>query len=322
MMTDTKISIVIPVFNASQYIAETVESVISQTYTNWELILVNDGSLDDSGIICDRLSEKDERIRVFHQENSGVSTARNKGIELAKGEWIVFIDSDDYVDRNMLEVMLSNSKNMDLVVCPLKEFPTGKVKLWEEKTYSGLADTQADFKGLYSAGFYNSPCGKMYRCNLIKDLFPKDVSLGEDLLFNLSYMKNCGSIKAIESPMYFYRVLVVDSLTKKTRYDITKIWEKMLLAIYDAFDGDSNVMKCAQERFIDTMIYKYLILSKNKFYSIRERIKIMRLWRNSNLYADKYNVRLPVKHRMVWLLIRYRLFFLLCVVGLFYTPSE
>ena len=157
MMTDTKISIVIPVFNASQYIAETVESVISQTYTNWELILVNDGSLDDSGVICDRLSGKDERIRVFHQENSGVSTARNKGIELAKGEWIVFIDSDDYVDRNMLEVMLSNSKNMDLVVCPLKEFPTGKVKLWEEKTYSGLADTQADFKGLYSAGFYNSP---------------------------------------------------------------------------------------------------------------------------------------------------------------------
>ena len=154
MMTDTKISIVIPVFNASQYIAETVESVISQTYTNWELILVNDGSLDDSGIICDRLSEKDERIRVFHQENSGVSTARNKGIELAKGEWIVFIDSDDYVDRNMLEVMLSNSKNMDLVVCPLKEFPTGKVKLWEEKTYSGLADTQTDFKGCL---LYTSP---------------------------------------------------------------------------------------------------------------------------------------------------------------------
>lgn len=322
MMTEAKISIVIPVYNASQYISETVESVISQTYANWELILVNDGSLDDSGAICDRFSEKDKRIHVFHQENLGVSIARNKGIEHAEGEWIIFIDSDDYVDRNMLEVMLSNSKNMDLVVCPLEEFPTGKVKTWKEKTYIGLANTKDDFECLYYAGFYNSPCGKMYRYNLIKNLFPKDVSLGEDLMFNLAYMKNCERIKVIERPMYVYRVLVQDSLTKKIRYDITEIWEKMFLTIFDAFDGDNNVMKCVQERFIDTMIYKYLTLSKNKFYSIRERMKIMRIWRNSYLYTNRYNIRLSVRYRMMWFLIRHRLFYLLYVLGLFYIPSK
>lgn len=321
-MTKTKISIVIPVYNASQYISETIESVISQTYTNWELILVDDGSLDDSGSICDVFSEKDKRIQVFHQENLGVSAARNKGIKHAEGEWIIFIDSDDYVDRNMLEVMLSNSENMDLVVCPHKEFPTGKVQTWKEKIYIGLANTKYDFECLYYAGFYNSPWGKMYRCDLIKELFPDDVSLGEDLMFNLAYMKNCKKIKAIERPMYFYRVFVRDSLTKKTRYDITEIWEKMFLTIFDAFDGDNNVMKCVQERFIGTMIYKYLTLSKNKFYSIREKIKIMRIWRNSHLYTDRYNVRLPVRYRMMWFLIKYRLFYLLYVLGLFYEPSK
>lgn len=321
-MIEDKISIVIPVYNASQYLSTTVESVISQTYSNWELILINDGSLDESGAICDRFSKQDTRIRVFHQENSGVSVARNRGIEQAEGEWIIFIDSDDYVDENMLDVMLSNSENIDLVVCPLQEVPSGKVRTWNEKVYTGLVSSKDDFERLYYAGFYNSPCGKMYRRCLIKELFPKGLSLGEDLIFNLGFMKNCQKIKSIERPMYFYRVLAQDSLTKKTRQDITDIWERMVSAISDAFDGDDKVMTCVQERFADTMIYKYLTLSKNTFYSVKERIKIMNTWRNSSLFTNRYNIQLPVKYRIMWFLIRYKLFYFIYFIGLLYTPNK
>ena len=101
-----KISVIVPVYNVEQYLERCVDSIINQTYTNLEIILVNDGSTDNSGKLCDELAKKDERIRVIHKENGGLSDARNRGIEEAESDLVGFIDSDDYIDNDMYEILL------------------------------------------------------------------------------------------------------------------------------------------------------------------------------------------------------------------------
>lgn len=104
-MEDKLISIIIPVYNVQNYLRECIDSVIAQTYKNLEIILVDDGSPDKSGEICDEYSKKDARIKVIHKENGGLSDARNVALDIAKGEYIGFIDSDDYVEKDMFETL-------------------------------------------------------------------------------------------------------------------------------------------------------------------------------------------------------------------------
>ena len=116
---DEKISVIVPVYNVEQYLDRCVDSIINQTYKNLEIILINDGSTDNSGQLCDELAKKDDRIRVIHKENGGLSDARNVGINVAEAELIGFIDSDDYIDEDMYEVLMTNLKraNADLSMC-------------------------------------------------------------------------------------------------------------------------------------------------------------------------------------------------------------
>ena len=121
------ISIIIPVYNVKLYLDNCIQSVIQQSYTDFECILVDDGSTDGSSEICDQWAEKDNRIIIVHQPNGGVSSARNKGLEQAKGEYICFIDSDDWVDVDYLSAMINNlkEKETDLIICGLtQEFPS------------------------------------------------------------------------------------------------------------------------------------------------------------------------------------------------------
>ena len=107
---DEKISVIVPVYNVEQYLERCVESIINQTYKNLEIILVDDGSTDNSGKLCDELAKKDNRIKVIHKENGGLSDARNRGIEEAAANIVGFIDSDDYIDKDMYEVLFENLK--------------------------------------------------------------------------------------------------------------------------------------------------------------------------------------------------------------------
>ena len=117
------ISIIIPVYNVKLYLDNCIQSVIQQSYTDFECILVDDGSTDGSSEICDQWAEKDNRIIIVHQPNGGVSSARNKGLEQAKGEYICFIDSDDWVDVDYLSAMINNlkEKETDLIICGLTQ---------------------------------------------------------------------------------------------------------------------------------------------------------------------------------------------------------
>ncbi|MEG1313359.1 MAG: glycosyltransferase, partial [Bacilli bacterium] len=105
-MDSPKLSIIVPVYNVDKYINKCIESILAQTFTDFELLLVNDGSLDSSGSICDEYEKKDSRIKVFHKENGGVSSARNLGLENARGEWIAFVDGDDWISPEMYKKLL------------------------------------------------------------------------------------------------------------------------------------------------------------------------------------------------------------------------
>ena len=118
-----KISVVVPVYNVEKYLSVCINSVLSQTFTDFELILVDDGSTDKGGDICDEYEKKDNRIRVIHQKNQGVSAARNAGIDLSIGEYLIFIDSDDTIDKNCLSILYKNLiiENADISLCAYKK---------------------------------------------------------------------------------------------------------------------------------------------------------------------------------------------------------
>ena len=116
---DCKISIIVPVYKVERYLENCIESIINQTFKDFELILVDDGSPDRCGLICDNYAKKDERIKVIHKKNEGLSAARNSGIQIAKGEYIAFVDSDDCINKNMYETLYDTAieNKSDIVVC-------------------------------------------------------------------------------------------------------------------------------------------------------------------------------------------------------------
>src|SRR5690606_27364966 len=128
-----KVSVIIPVYNAEKYLRECLDSVLAQTFTDFEVLLINDGSTDASGKICDEYAEKDSRIKVFHKENGGVSSARNLGLDNAKGEWISFVDSDDTIEQETLATLANEVKDLDIdgVIFGYKKLINNKVSVYE-----------------------------------------------------------------------------------------------------------------------------------------------------------------------------------------------
>ena len=176
-----KISVIIPVYKTEQFVEECVNSVLQQTFLDFEIILVNDGSPDKSGEICERVKERDKRIRVLHQENQGVTRARANGVSSAQGEWICFVDSDDTLPANALELLVSATHNhTDIVVGFLNECPYIPEKMSVEKYRENCI----------TGRFINSaPFPKLFRRILFSNSFifdiPRSIIKGEDMLMNI-----------------------------------------------------------------------------------------------------------------------------------------
>lgn len=208
-------SIIIPVYNVENYIAPCIESILCQSVSDWELLLVDDGSTDKSGIICDEYAGKDNRIRVFHQENSGVSCARNLGIEKAQGKYISFVDADDWIAPNYLDVISKQIDDYDILfigfIFEYEDGSTMQVSTVDLEA-SQVCDKEECMLHLQSnATGYNLFCytwNKVFKSDVIKTnkiAFLKDVKYGEDELFTLAYCLCAHSIKAISTPIYHYR---------------------------------------------------------------------------------------------------------------------
>lgn len=182
---EEKISIVVPVYNVEQYLKKCVESILRQTFSNIEIILVDDGSTDQSGIMCDELSKQDSRIKVIHQKNLGLSGARNTGIEVAQGRYIAFVDSDDYIAEDCIEAMLKRllEYNADISVCGIMRFyENEKIMVDDSKSFvSVYSGVQALENNLYQRIVDNNAVAKLYKIELFENVrFPVG-KLYEDL---------------------------------------------------------------------------------------------------------------------------------------------
>lgn len=213
-----KVSIIVPVYKVEKYLSQCIESIISQTYTDWELLLIDDGSPDNSGKICDEYALKDSRIRVFHKENAGVGAARNTGLENAKGVFIVFVDSDDFCEELYLSNFRIDSSSADLVIQGFKKYTTEKTsgKFFHHRFYTSEKLITAILDNdLLSFG---APYCKLFRQDIITQnniRFSTKYSFGEDTYFFFDYLTHIDNLQMVDSTGYCYRCEQGDSLSMK-----------------------------------------------------------------------------------------------------------
>lgn len=302
------ISIIIPIYNAELYLDRCIASVVKQTYSNLEIVLVNDGSTDKSLDICQRWKLLDNRIKLYSQQNLGVSATRNLGLRKSTGDYIMFIDSDDYMFPDMCSVMYNKmkKKNADLVICGIQEefnFLWCPVK---DIDYKSFYDFTKDFVYQLNTELL-SPCwNKIYRRTLIDEFFNEDVSFGEDLVFNLNYIKCCKVISLISTPLLFHEKNIEGSLVTKVDLkrlvDIEFVHREIMkfdvgneVGIHDKYSRDINV-------------YVRRLLSSNINFLLKK--SILKEWIKES-FIKKYPISTlfyTLSDRVLFILLKYRFF--------------
>lgn len=307
-----KISVIVPVYNSEKYLHKCIDSILGQTYTNFELLLINDGSTDRSGEICDEYAVNDERVRVFHKENGGVSSARNVGIDNAKGKYICFIDSDDWVYDRLLEsfFILENDPETALLQ---QGFANEKKNGESTKT---LVPNRIVSPVEYSSFFYTFKFirkwpflhSKLFSNEIIQTKsirFDEDVTYGEDLLFILDYLLFTTKIITVNKVGYHYSYQE-DSLSKfYYPYESeNKRFESIINKVYkldSKFNFDDKVRSLHQgfyanylHRVMDSLYRTPHKINRN------ERIKILkdkntvetRSWFKSWTHSISFNMKI------------------------------
>ena len=227
----TTVSIIVPVYKAENLLSRCVNSILNQTFSDWELILVDDGSPDTSGVICENFAREDKRIKVIHKDNEGVSSARNYGLNVATADYITFIDADDYICPSFLQTMIKNNP-ADLIIC-------GFVNVGGETFCPDRCsiNTQLDSKlitNLIEVPFFlDAPWCKFFRRELIIKnhlSFDTNLRLSEDTLFCYKYLSYCSTIEITPEPLYVYDGVWGGGGNKYTlSYDELKYASKQLI---------------------------------------------------------------------------------------------
>lgn len=247
------ISIVVPVYNNENFLSKCIESILAQSFKNFELLLIDDGSTDNSGTLCDKYSLIDKRIKVHHKKNAGVGAARNTGIEIANGQYITFIDSDDYIDSHFLECFFNipfTSNNIyvraDALIDKQEEVPFSLKTSTKDHVLNnaqlGYEIEQYDF---LSKG---APWAKLFSLELIRKYnlkFPTEINFHEDHYFVIRYITACAKEKGqfiyISTPQYHYVQHKCMSLTKRRRSTIEEC--KIFSYMKKAIDENSSIIK-------------------------------------------------------------------------------
>lgn len=283
------VSIIVPLYNAEKFIDRCVCSILQQTYNNLELILIDDGSSDGSNIICQRYALNDSRVKIIRQENGGVSRARNKGIDEAQGEWIMFVDADDWIDSRMVEILLycveTYSADIGIVGFMFEES--------NRQIQYHICEITCSPKELYTKenvigidGIICSPCNKIYRRKLItenKIYFSEGIKFGEDFIFNTLCFAKARRISCLNSPLYHYERSVENSGVKKFYVKYDEYIHEMENALKDLLINLNINDKRAYEfyRSFITARWSYATtLCLESDISKKEKVQILYKWYN------------------------------------------
>jgi len=239
------LSIVIPVYNAEHTISRAIKSITSQNIKNFEIIIVNDGSTDQSFKICNKISLDDQRIKLYNIENSGVSYARNLGIEHAKGKYITFLDADDYYSVNFFNVITSEiEKDTQLLIFGYNIvrdgiFRASRIPLNESANFSNEYEFRNTAVSLIGNEMINAPWNKIYLTSYIKNnkiKFPTEIDIGEDLSFNLLVIKSISFVKVCNQALVNYTVKKSEGLVSRFRPNRLEIRISLLNQIKETLD--------------------------------------------------------------------------------------
>lgn len=250
------ISIVVPVYNVEKYVGHCIQSILNQTYNKFELILVDDGSTDDSGKLCDEWAEKDNRIVVIHKENGGLSDARNAGIEIAKGEYLAFVDSDDYISPSMYQRLFSsvNNYDADIAMCLAYNIYDDDSTYYDIE-FGNLTIFQKNeiLKSLFNHKLNNFAWNKLYKRELFNDIrYPKG-KIYEDLFTTYRLLDKCNKVVLDSSQLYYYRIRK-DSIMGKARKVINPDKFQAFDEITDFLQGRDEVLSAAKKYMADDLV--------------------------------------------------------------------
>lgn len=202
-----KFSIIIPVYNAEEYLGRCMDSILVQSFNNFEVLLIDDGSKDHSGAICDEYGKQDERVKVLHKVNGGVSSARNLGLDHVRGEWVTFVDADDYISSDYFNGIQNEA--YDLIIGQSKNFDASG-KCWNVDKLpvgcvSGKIQRQTFLSKHLVAQIMRTPWGKFFRRSLMAGLrFDEKLQIGEDTTFVFQYLSRCKTILVVDTFVYYY----------------------------------------------------------------------------------------------------------------------
>ena len=271
---NNKVSVIIPVYNVEKYLNECIDSVIKQTYKNLDIILVDDGSTDNSGSICDKYSEKDSRIRVIHRKNGGLSAARNTGFDVSNGEYIYFLDSDDYLELSAISDLVSTieEENADFVFCDAYVFytdcePDDKVYSYSRKKRYTTLDGKSVLLELLCSDEYRTPVQLyMYKkCFLDKNTlrFYEGI-IHEDELFTFQVYNANGKVAHCKKELYARRIRPASIMTASgmsRRYESMLAIYNELSKMYKEKTASGQAAKMYLIREAKTVIGKYNLLT-------------------------------------------------------------
>lgn len=319
-----KISIIIPCYNVQEYVDQCLESIISQSHKNLEIICINDGSTDNTLNILKQIQKKDDRIVLINQSNKGLSQTRNVGLDISTGDYVMFVDSDDWIAEELINVIFMREPDIDLYCCSynrvFKNFNlprdlnlSGKYKADRIlKRLVGLTDeelsdpTQAD--SLVIA------CGKIYKAEIIRDnniRFLETKLIGtEDAFFNIEYSAFCNNVLIVNEPLYFYRRYNANSITSNHAPDLLSKWKKLYELIGEEIkDKDQSFQIALNNR----ICLGFLGVSLNEIvgkFSEKEKLKRLRQILIDDLYKDSFQKfdfkNMPVTWKVFYSLAKYR----------------
>jgi len=297
-----KISIIVPVYKAEKYLRRCLDSIVAQTFTDWECILIDDGSPDNSGKICDEYAEKDERFRVIHQENQGVSTARQNGLNNSIGEYVIHTDPDDWMEKNMLEDMITHikSSNCDLLIVDYycDKNAESKISIQKPTTDTSISLLHDILKGKLHGSCWN----KMIRKNVIDRYNAKFIyglSFCEDVMFWVQILQHSLKISYLNKAFYHYTILgnsLSTCATKKhieQRLKFAEILEKMI-------DNQEFSEEIIRRKLINKLVaFKTGFYSNDEIYALHTEINCLQFNIEFINHIDKLLVHLIVRKHFI-----------------------
>ncbi len=307
-----KISVIIPVYNAEKYLTKCLNSIVNQTYTNLEIILVNDGSKDSSLNICYEYKKKDDRIKVINNDNHGASYSRNCGISISTGEYIMFIDADDYIENNFIERLITCNEyeTYDLFISCYTDFYDKNIfkekKLIDENILT--FDLKKDYLNIVK--YLRTPWGKIYKLNIIKEnniKFPEDYITAEDQIFNFRYLKYIKKYRFLNECLYFYRHENKNSLSSSKSYEafISNIKKLKFEKVFLDEMNIENKEKIMGDDAVE-LIGGYVFLSNESifnYFNYKKRLKLIK-----SILENKYDATNDKKN-LILKFLKYNIIF-------------